>query len=332
MSYLARVTTRTDRLLRTLARRLLRSRRLAERLAPRHNQRGDRLDPQLALLLRLQGLAGAALAPDADVRAMRQALVRSVWLASPDPVDVPTREAVVAGLPVRFHEPVGAEGTLVFLHGGGWVVGNVDAYDPFTRQLALRTNRVVVSVEYPLAPETPFPGAIHAVADLFRALRAERSGEILLGGDSAGANLTINVTRVLRDAGDPVPERQILIYPAVDPHCASDSHREFTDGFILTADSIRKYLDLYRLDPDSVLGNPLVADGLEGLPPALVVVAGFDPLRDEGLAYAERLRAAGVPVELLDEGALTHGFVNMDGLLDEAGRANERLFAAIRRG
>lgn len=285
-------------------------------------------------MLRLQGLAGAELEADAPPEAMRRAFDRSMWLASPDPMPVPIRDALVGEIPVRWYEPPGARGAFVFLHGGGWVVGNLDSYDPFTRQLAVETGRVVVAVDYPLAPEHPFPAAIHAVADVWRALRpqllAEGHETILLGGDSAGGNLTVNVTRVLRDAGEPVPDRQILIYPGLDPHCASPSHAELSEGFVLTEASIRRYLDLYRIDPDTILGDPFRADGLEGLPPALITVAGFDPLRDEGIRYAERLREAGVEVTLLDEPALTHGHIDMDGLIDEAARANARLFEAIR--
>lgn len=319
-----------DRLLRPLARRMTRS-RLVQRLAGETtNARGDRLDPQVGAMLWLQNRVPVGLEAT-DVGAMRAAMRQSSFMGAPTASPLPIHEETVADCRVRFYTPSTARGSVVFLHGGGWVVGDLETHDPFCRTLATKTDRTVVAVHYPLAPEHPFPVAIHAVADVWRALRPRLTGPVALMGDSAGANLAVNASRVLRDAGDLLPDRQVLVYPGLDPRTRAASHREFADGFILTAASIRDYLALYAPDPDDPLGSPIDAPDLAGLPPTLLTVAGFDPLRDEGLTFADRLRAAGVPTDVLDEPGLTHGYLQYDGLVDEAARANQRLFDALNR-
>lgn len=329
MRYLARVTRLADRLLRPLARRLTRS-RVVQRLASAPtNARGDVLDRQVAAMLWLQDHVSVGLTAQ-TVPAMRAAMRQSSWIGAPDLHPVPSRDEVVAALRTRWYTPAAAQGAFVFLHGGGWVVGDLDTHDAFCRTLAVRTQRTVVAVDYPLAPETPFPAPIHAVAELWHTLHPRLGGsDVFLGGDSAGANLAHCVCRVLRDAGAPLPDRQVLLYPGLDPRLRSPSHREFANGFILSEDAVKTYLGHYAPDPDDPLGCPLDAPDLHGLPPAILTVAGFDPLRDEGLQFAQRLKAAGVPVDLLDETGLTHGYIQYDGLVDEAARANQRLFDRI---
>ncbi|MCB9672739.1 MAG: alpha/beta hydrolase [Alphaproteobacteria bacterium] len=327
------MTTRADRLLRLLARFGVRSRLLQPLVPRRTNARGDVLDPQVATMLWLQRVVPAGLEAE-DVASMREAFDRSMFLVASNPVDVSVRDAMIGETRARWYEPRGARGALVYVHGGGWALGSVDGYDVFTRRLAVEANRVVVSIDYPLAPEHPWPASIHAVADTWRALHPQLVGEghsdIVLAGDSAGGNLTTNACRVLRDAGDPLPSRQVLIYPGLDPRREGASHRELREGLVLTEENITKYLALWAPDPDDPLGCPLHAGELEGMPPALIVVAGFDPLRDEGLLYASHLREAGVPVEVVDEASLTHGFLVYDGLVRASDRAVTRLAERLR--
>ncbi|MEZ4323471.1 MAG: alpha/beta hydrolase [Myxococcota bacterium] len=308
------------RLLRGLARLLL-SEPLARGLAAREtNLRGDVLDPQLALLLRLERRR-APYPPDLPIGDRRSNMQRSCFLVAADPVDVPTRDGVAAGLDVRWYEPSGATHALVFLHGGGWAVGDLDSHDGLCRRLAARSGCVVVAVDYPRSPEHPWPGPIHAVVDAWKALHAELSARfdhVALGGDSAGGHLTTCACRLLRDGG-PLPSLQLLIYPGLDATLSGASHEEFAEGYLLTRQSIDYYLERFAPDPQHPLGSPGLAPDLEGLPPAVFAVAGFDPLRDEGLLYARRLGEAGVPVELLDFGDMVHGFANMDGLIRSAG-------------
>ncbi len=275
-------------------------------------------------------------APPDDVEAMREAFERSVALASPDPPPVPVRDDVGGPLPLRWYEPPRSTGVWVYLHGGGWVVGGLQSHDTLCRALAVGLGRTVVAVEYPLAPEHPWPVAIEAIAAAWPSwledFRAEglADGGIWIGGDSAGANLAAHVCLLLRDGGGPTPDRQVLLYPGLDPRCASASHREFREGYLLDAASIATYLALYRPDPTVSLGSIFAAEDHGGLPPATVLVAGFDPLRDEGIRYAQILQKAGVEVDLLGEPSLTHGFLNYVGLVPEAERAFERLLGHLR--
>ncbi len=218
---------------------------------------------------------------------------------------------------------------LVYFHGGGWVVGDLDTHDQTCRLLARHAGAVVVAVDYRLAPEHPFPAAVDDALAAFRDVAA-RSAElgadparIAVGGDSAGGHLSaVTSLQAARDGG-PAPAFQLLIYPAVD---AAEEHRSydlFADGFFLTRSDMRWYhrhflpAGVDRRDPRV---SPLHAADLAGVAPAYVVTAGFDPLRDEGEAYAARLRTAGVRVALRRQSGLIHGFVNMVGM-GRAGRA-----------
>jgi acetyl esterase/lipase len=215
---------------------------------------------------------------------------------------------------------------LVFLHGGGFVFGDVDSHDAPCRLLSRHADVHVLSVEYRLAPEAPFPAAV----DDARAALAwahEHAGElgadparVAVGGDSAGGNLAAVVSQMAAADGGPAPVAQLLLYPATDRRSPWRSLDLFGDGFFLTRDSIDWYYAQYvpeakRLSDDrDAKVNPLHATDLRGLAPALVVTAGFDPLRDEGEAYADALAAAGSPVTLRRFGGLMHGFINLIGV------------------
>ncbi|UCZ88786.1 alpha/beta hydrolase [Gordonia sp. WA4-43] len=238
----------------------------------------------------------------------------------------------------RYRSTTDSAGLLVYFHGGGFVTGSRISHDTFVRRLAHGTGLDVLSVDYRLAPDAPFPAAVEdaVAAWRFAVEVAPRWGldpaRIVVAGDSAGGNLATVVAREVR--GEAVtPAFQLLIYPVTDQAADTPSRREFASGYFLTADGIDWFTDRYlpdaaqRSDPRC---SPLLADDLSGLPPAHVMVAGFDPLRDEGLAYARRLEEAGVPVTVRREGAMIHGFVNMTLISPGARAAVDRLCAVVR--
>ena len=241
---------------------------------------------------------------------------------------------------MRVYRPVAGEvmPALVYFHGGGWTIGDVDTHDALCRQLALGARCVVFSVDYRLAPEHPFPAA---VADCFAATRyvAEHADElkvraIAVGGDSAGGNLAAVVSLLARDAGAPAIAFQLLLYPATDQRCATPSHERNAEGYLLTRDAIqyfrRHYLPRER-DWSDWQASPLLAKSHADLPSALVLTAGYDPLIDEGRAYADKLRAAGVAVDYREYADMVHGFVLFGGVLDTANTAVADCCAALRR-
>ncbi len=231
---------------------------------------------------------------------------------------VPYEEGVVAGVPVRRYLPPGpARGpSLVWLHGGGWVTGSRAAVDPLCRSLVARTGAPLTSVAYRLAPEHPFPAALD---DCVAVLRAT-PGPVAVGGDSAGAGLAAAACLVDRDL--PI-SAQVLLTPLLDASLSSPSIRLLGSGFGLTRTALEHFVGLYLdgADPHDPRCSPLLAGDLAGLPPAVVVTAELDPLRDEGEAYAARLRDAGVPVSRRRYDAMVHGFAGMTALTPVAGQA-----------
>jgi acetyl esterase len=218
----------------------------------------------------------------------------------------------VAGVRVRRYVPHGVQpGLLLFFHGGGWVVGDLESHDVPASALAAALGREVVAVDYRLAPEHPYPAALEDCLAVTRALSARRP---VVAGDSAGGNLAAAVAQAL--GGEPLTA-QVLIYPVTDCAAEHPSYAEYATGHLLTAEGMRHYVRTYLPDPArrSEPGcSPLRAPSLRGLPPALVLTAGCDVLRDEGVAYAERLRAEGVEVHHAEYPAALHGFFNMQGL------------------
>ena len=228
---------------------------------------------------------------------------------------------------------------LVYFHGGGWVIGDLDTHDVLCRQLTAEAGITVASVDYRLAPEHKFPAAVDdaweatrwvaSVADLL-GIDARR---LAVGGDSAGGNLAAVVALLARDAGAPAIAFQALLYPVTDLSAESRSYNDFADGYMLTRDSMRWFAAQYLAGKDEAMdwrASPLRAATLSGLPPALIVTAGFDPLRDEGEAYARRLRDAGVRVDYACYGGMLHGFVGMGRLLDSGNRAVSHIAASLR--
>ncbi|GAA4403067.1 alpha/beta hydrolase [Tsukamurella soli] len=295
------------------------------------------LDSQTVLsLLRMQGVDG--LLGDetvAEARAGTVRLSRAVG-GRPDPRMV-VRSVTVDGadgpLPARLFTPAALPAMsplIVYFHGGGFVVGDLDSHDAPCRLLAEATGARVLSVDYRLAPEHPFPAApLDAVAATASAIRdAEQLGAdpaaVIVSGDSAGGNLAAVVSREMTLAGGPKPAAALLFYPVTGDDPANLSRHEFASGYFLTLTDIERFDSLYLPDPADRTDpryDVLHADAPADLPPTHVVTAGFDPLRDEGLAYAERLRAAGVPVTSVTVDGAIHGFVNMIGVSEEARHA-----------
>ena len=284
------------------------------------------LDPQLAALLEFISSAEAAPMAEGTVEDARRGL-RTLSVDLRDPAAVPgvraVEETTVPGaegdLPARVYRPDldGPLPTIVLLHGGGFVIGDLDTHDLTARTLANGCAAVVVSVAYRLAPEHPFPAApddaVAAVRYVAEHL-ADLGGDdrVAVAGDSAGGNLAAVVAQAFRDEGRPLAG-QLLIYPVTDMAGSYPSHTENAEGYFLDAASMAWFQRQYTGDRTD-LGDPLLSPlrgDLTGLAPAVVVVAEFDPLRDDGLAYAEALAAAGVPVEVRTFPGLIHGFVDM---------------------
>jgi len=213
---------------------------------------------------------------------------------------------------------------IVYFHGGGWVFGTLDAFDPVCRELAAASRAEVVSIDYRLAPEHTFPGPLEDAFTALRALSADGLPTAVMG-DSAGANLAAACTLKAREAGRPRIALQVLVYPIVDHDFVRPSYAAFGGGgFILSRADMEWYWRCYAPEPADrrdPLASPLHAADLSGLPPALVLVAGCDPLHDEGVAYAQALEAAGVDVDLRAFPDMIHGFFTMVGLLDPADAA-----------
>jgi len=301
------------------------------------------LDPQAQALLDVMppipdfeslGVEGARAAMDQG--AMAEGEVEDVARVEDRLVPGPAGD-----VPVRIYWPEG-EGPhpgLVFFHGGGFVIGSVDTHDGSCRSLCRQASCVVVSVDYRLAPEHPFPAAPEDcyAATCWVAENAARIGvdptRLAVGGDSAGGNLAAVVSLMAREREGPALCFQLLIYPVTDCSFDTLSYRENAEGYFLTRDHMKWFWRQYLKDPGDGVhphASPMRAEDLAGLPPALCVTAEFDPLRDEGEAYTERLRAAGVGATLSRYDGMFHGFFGMGAVLDQAGNAVEEACAALR--
>ncbi|MDQ8706073.1 alpha/beta hydrolase [Streptomyces sp. LHD-70] len=268
--------------------------------------------------------------------------VRAFFAARPRPAVPPlpvtrVRDGDADGVPVRvYDQAVHADAPVIlYCHGGGFVLCDLDSHDGFCRSIAVATGAVVVSVDYRRAPEHPFPAAPEdAYTALLWTAKTYPGRRIAVAGDSAGANLATVLTLLSRDRGGPEIACQALYYPMLDPTCSQPSHRENGQGYFLTSDHLRWYWDSYLpdlADRATFYATPLARTNLSGLPPAYVVTAGLDPLRDEGLAYAAALTTAGVPVEAHHYAGMFHGFLSMAAALPEVAAATETAFAALRR-
>jgi acetyl esterase len=240
-----------------------------------------------------------------------------------------------AEVSARVYRPEGDPlATIVYLHGGGWVVGSLDSFDPMMRMLCKESDCKVVSVDYRLAPEARFPAAADdAYAALVWVAEHEQEGPLIVGGDSAGGNLAAVAALRARDRGGPALAMQLLFYPVTDCDFETSSYTENADNELLGRKDMQWFWDHYvpeqsdRTSPDA---SPLRAEDLSGLPPAYVVTCGHDVLADEGRAYAARLSDAGVPVTHHHHGDQAHGFAMMINFLPPADEAVRAASGAIR--
>lgn len=310
---------------------------------------GDELSATAQLLIKVERLFQRDEPPLVEniARARREFdLVSSTMLAGSEP-SVTTRDTMVAGaqglLRARIYLPpgaTGAESTLVYFHGGGFVLGSVDSHDGVCRFLCRHGDVRVISVEYRLAPENPYPAAVDDAIAAFRhvATHSERfgatPGAIGIGGDSAGAAIAAVAAHVCVQEQTVAPEFSLLLYPVTDGVGGHPSRRLFRQGYFLDAEMIAWYQSHYAPDPALLIHprmSPLRAEDFTGLPPTCVVTGGFDPFRDEGEDYANRLRRDGVAVTRLHYGGLVHGFGSFLSTDSHARRAMHGVAGALRR-
>jgi acetyl esterase len=304
------------------------------------------LDPQAAAVLaelaavKLPDLS--TLPPEVLRKAFRELAVRDAEAVELASVQDRTIPGPAGPIPVRVYSP--EPGTrplplLVYFHGGGFVLCDLDTHDPTCRALAKRAGCVVVSVDYRLAPEARFPAAPEdcLAAARWAAANAASLGadprRVAVAGDSAGGNLAAVVSLLARERGGPALVHQLLVYPVTDWSFDTASHRENAEGYLLTRDMMSWFRGHYFAKPEHAtdpLAAPLRAADLRGLPPATVLTAEFDPLRDEGEAYAARLREAGVPTTLTRYDGMFHGFFGMTARIDRAREAVEDATRALR--
>ncbi|SIR28836.1 acetyl esterase [Haladaptatus litoreus] len=321
-------------------------------------KRAKELDPDAESFLETLESEGV---PQVETLSVEQAraLHTDAFTPEAEPESVAAVEERIIGtfgknIPVRIYTPEGSEDgqhpALVYFHGGGWVLGNLDTHDSVARSLANRGDCVVVSVEYRKAPENPFPAAVEDAygATKWTATHAEEIGadpdKLAVGGESAGGNLAAIVAQMAdeKELGAPDIDFQLLAYPVTNHDYGTESYSQNGSGYFLTRPLMIWFWNHYLredVDGNNVRASPLLARDLSNLPPAFVLTAGYDPLRDEGTAYASRLNEAGVSIEHVNYGAMIHDFLNMrqlddpfpdveraDDALDRAGEALREAF------
>jgi acetyl esterase len=307
------------------------------------------LDPSAQAVLNMIKAAGGPLYETLPPDVARQLYLAGRAVTAPEPPPVASVEPLTAEGPygpiaLRYYRPQGstAEQTLpvlVFYHGGGWVIGDLDTHDVVCRHLANRAGCAVVAVDYRMGPEHKFPTAVD---DAFAATRfvSAQAGTLKLdpsrlavGGDSAGGNLAAVVSLLARDEGLAGIRLQLLIYPAIDFTGNYGSQERFADGYLLTRANQAWFRGHYLVGPADEAdwrASPLLAASHRGLPPAYILTAGFDPLSDEGEAYAKRLEAEGVSVTRRLFPGQIHGFITMGKVIPEAGTALDEAGDALR--
>jgi acetyl esterase len=247
-------------------------------------------------------------------------------------------------IPLRSYRPAGSGDAqvlpvLVYYHGGGWVIGDLDTHDVLCRQLCNASGCAVIAVDYRMGPEHRFPAAVDDAIAAARWIRSQAAAlkvdasRLAVGGDSAGGNLAAVVALAARDVGDLPIAFQLLIYPATDQRRGAPSHTTNAQGYLLTRDTITYFHDHYITDPAQDLDwrcSPLLHPKHKDLPPAFVLTAGFDPLRDEGIEYAQKLTEAGVRSTLVSFERQIHGFITMGRVIDEANVAVQLCAAQLR--
>jgi acetyl esterase len=307
------------------------------------------LDPDAAAVYKAFLDAGRPAYETVSPAEAREFYLQARFVSNPEPPELTSIEPLIipspaGSIPARVYAPVklrkadGLAPCLVFFHGGGWVIGNLDSHDVACRKLADEGQLIVISIDYRLAPEHKFPAAVNDavaattwIADNAKQLGIDAS-RLTVGGDSAGGNLAAVVAMSARDNG-PAIAGQVLIYPAVDFAMKHPSHSEPETSVLLTHSAIKWFTGLYlnsATDGNDWRASPARATTLAGLPPAYVLTAGADPLRDEGVEYAERLKQAGVAVAYRHFPGQFHGFFTMGRLLPQADIAASEIGAWLR--
>ena len=301
----------------------------------------DSINPQAQQILDGKAASGAPPLWECTPEEGRAGVAANVALIGAGPPVASVRDIVIpgqaGGIPARVYSPVpDAPGVVVYYHGGGWVLGSADQWDASVRALTVASGCDVVSVDYRLAPEHVFPAAVDDAYDaLVWAAGSLADGRpLVVAGDSAGGNLAAVSALRARDTGGPSLVFQVLVYPVTDYDLDRKSYHQY-DGteFILNRRDMEWFWDHYAPDPAAranPYASPLRASDLSGLPPAYVVTAEHDPLRDEGFAYADRLRAAKVPVEHRHYATQIHAFFTFVNLIDDADKAVADAGTAIR--
>ena len=303
------------------------------------------LDPQVQQLL--DQMAAAAMAPleEQSLDVARSTMAAMAALAVGPEVGAVEDFTVATAqgpVPVRLYRPpspaAGPLPLLVWFHGGGWVIGDLTSADPTARDLCVQSGALVASVDYPLAPEHPFPAPPEACFEVTRWLAGHAADlgadprRVAVGGDSAGANLAAVTAVVARDRGGPDLAFQLLVYPVTDCLGSYPSVKDNGEGYLLTNSAMIWFGQHYLpegTDPKDPLASPIYTSDMADLPSALVITAEFDPLRDEGEAYGKRLEQAGVPVTTSRYDGMVHGFFSMTGVLDAGRQAMAEAAAAV---
>lgn len=298
------------------------------------------LDPQVQAILEAAARAGRTPVnkfPPVEARVQFKELRKA--LLPPTPSIGSVTDFSIAGrhgaIPLRHYRPIGTRTNhelpvLIYFHGGGWVVGDLETHDSLCRQLANAGECAVISVDYRMGPEDKFPAAVNDAEDVVRYVAANAallntdSARIAIGGDSAGGNLSAVVALLCRDSAGPAIKFQLLIYPATDMEMGHPSHTLFAEGYNLTRDLMLYFRGHYLNDMAEIKdwrASPLYSKSLANLPPTYVITAGFDPLRDEGKEFADKLARAGVKVRYQCFDGMIHGFITMSGVLKVANEA-----------
>lgn len=308
------------------------------------------LHPQTRALLELIERRGVPPTHTLGVAEARALYRERRSFTQPEPPGVAlVRELVADGphgrIPLRLYRPIGSAKetplpVLVYFHGGGWVIGDLDTHDTLCRELANGSGACVIAVDYRLAPEHRFPAAVDDayaatrwVYDHAADLHVDRD-HLAVGGDSAGGNLAAVVAILAREDGHLPIDFQLLVYPATDQRRGAPSHTTNGQGYLLTSDTMAYFTGHYLVDASLHIdwrASPLLCENLTGLPPALVLTAGYDPLRDEGVQYAQRLTEAGNRATLVSFERQIHGFITMGRVIDEANAAVALCAATLRR-
>lgn len=309
----------------------------------------QKLDPQIAAILERATNSSAPELQTLSPAKAREQYLKGVQILAGTPRPISSVEDHVietsdAALPARLYRPDAPASQslpiLIYFHGGGWSFGSIETHDHICRWLCAESEMLVLSVDYRLGPEHKFPAAVidaiaatQWAADNVGALGADPA-KLCIGGDSAGGNLAAVTTLHARDSGGPAIAFQLLIYPATDMSMSFPSHTAFGDGLRLTRPLMVWSVSNYLRDGNDIIdprASPLLAKNHKALPPALIITAAFDPLRDEGKAYAEKLSGAGAAVQYVCVDGVIHGFIGMTGVVDAARRTLKFAGAVLRK-